>query len=77
MASSTRSRADHLAWAKERALAYAAAGDVAGALASIASDFNKHEELRSHPGLTAGMKAHLGGLISTADDVRGLLTNLQ
>ena len=40
-------RAEHLAWAKERALEYLP--DVNQALASFISDLGKHEELQDHP----------------------------
>lgn len=38
-------RAEHLAWAKERALRYVDEGDLAGGLASMGSDLRKHPEL--------------------------------
>lgn len=46
-------RAEHLAWAKERALRYLDEGDLAGALASMGSDLRKHPELErsAAPGL--------------------------
>lgn len=40
-------RAEHLAWCKERALEYADAGDKASCMASMASDLGKHDETRS------------------------------
>jgi hypothetical protein len=40
-------RAEHLAWAKERALEYLP--DVPQAVASFSSDLGKHDELRDHP----------------------------
>jgi hypothetical protein len=40
-------RAEHLAWAKARALDYVEAGDLASAVASMISDLGKHDELRS------------------------------
>jgi hypothetical protein len=39
-------RAEHLAWCKERALAYVARGELVNAVASMASDLNKHSETR-------------------------------
>lgn len=39
------SRAEHLAWCKQRALEYADRGDIAGALASMGSDLRKHPDL--------------------------------
>lgn len=44
-------RAEHLAWAKERALEYVIAGDVLGAIASMLSDLRKHPELEKHMGI--------------------------
>ncbi len=38
-------RAEHLAWAKQRAIEYANAGDLQNAFNSMASDLNKHPEL--------------------------------
>ena len=55
-------RAEHLEWAKERALAYLDAGDTSQAVASMVSDMRKHEpddpddpdtSLASHPALNA------------------------
>lgn len=43
-------RAEHLAWAKARALEYVDHGDMINAIASILSDLGKHPELeRSVP----------------------------
>ena len=39
-------RHEHLAWAKQRALQYLDAGDLADAFASMASDLSKYPELR-------------------------------
>jgi hypothetical protein len=38
-------RAQHLAWAKERALAYVDTGDLTAAFTSLSSDLTKHPEL--------------------------------
>ncbi len=38
-------RAEHLGWAKERALDYARRGDLPNAVGSMISDFMKHDEL--------------------------------
>jgi hypothetical protein len=37
-------RAEHLAWAKERALEYVASGEMIDAIASMLSDLGKHPE---------------------------------
>jgi hypothetical protein len=39
-------REDHLAWCKQRALEYAAVGDLDNAVASMGSDLNKHPETK-------------------------------
>lgn len=39
-------RAQHLAWAKARALEYVERGDLTNAIASLVSDLGKHEALR-------------------------------
>ena len=44
-------RAEHLAWAKKRAIAYADKGDVVNAIASLTSDLGKHPETADHAGL--------------------------
>ena len=40
-------RKEHLAWCKQRALAYLDRGDLENALASLMSDMQKHPENRS------------------------------
>lgn len=50
----TMTRAKHLAWCKERALAYLP-DDPEQAFASMASDLGKHEETRGHAGLEIGL----------------------
>ena len=40
-------RAEHIAWAKQRALQELDAGDLSNAVASITSDLTKHEETRA------------------------------
>jgi hypothetical protein len=43
------SRAEHLQWAKERALEYADRGEVANTINSMTSDLSKHPETRGNP----------------------------
>ena len=40
-----KSRSEHLAWCKRRALEYLDAGDVMNAVTSMASDLGKHPEI--------------------------------
>ncbi len=44
-------RAEHLAWAKQRALEELDHGDYVYAVASMISDLRKHEELENHMGI--------------------------
>jgi len=53
-------RAEHLAWCKERALEYLP-DDPNQAFASMASDMNKHDETRGHAGLELGTLLLLTG----------------
>lgn len=63
-------RAEHLAWAKERALSYLDAGEIANAIASMLSDMAKHDELAGHEGIQLTGMLLLGGLIFEPDAVR-------
>ena len=61
-------RAEHLAWCKERALEYVEAGDLTGAFASMTSDLNKHPETEGHTGTELGfMQIMVGGLNTPAE----------
>jgi hypothetical protein len=44
-------RAEHLQWAKDRALEYADQGDVASAVASLRSDLGKHPDTAASVGV--------------------------
>lgn len=63
-------RADHLAWCKQRALEYVDRGDAGGAFASMASDLNKHEGTANHIGIQLGMLQMMGGMLSGRDEMR-------
>lgn len=63
-------RAEHLAWCKKRALEYVDRGDLGQALASMASDLNKHDELRKHPGTLLGAGLMLRGHLLTPHEMR-------
>lgn len=66
----TETRAEHLAWCKERALQYVDEGDLTNAYASMASDMGKHEETRDHPAIGLGMMLMVTGDLSTPDEMR-------
>lgn len=63
-------RAEHLRWAKDRALEYAAMGDTSQTLASLGSDLNKHPDTAGHAGLELGTMLAMGGFLSTAEELR-------
>jgi len=63
-------RAEHLAWAKERALEYAERGDVAQAMASLGSDLNKHPETKGHSGMELMMMLAIGGHLNSPGELQ-------
>jgi hypothetical protein len=65
-----RSRADHLAWCKKRALEYVDHGDVQGAFASMASDLNKHPKTAGHVGIEMGLMQLMFGMLSSPYEMR-------
>jgi hypothetical protein len=69
-------RAQHLQWAKDRALAYVETGDLAGACASMLSDLGKHPQIDpSAAQIVWGIEALSGGL-NTADKVRHFINGV-
>lgn len=46
-------RAEHLAWAKQRALEYVDSGELGSAIASMLSDLGKHPELEKSQAIGA------------------------
>ncbi len=63
-------RSEHVQWCKDRAIGYADNGDIPGAMASMASDLNKHPETEGHPGIGLGMALFMGGQMNTPDEAR-------
>lgn len=63
-------RADHLAWAKARALDVLETGTIEDAFASLAADLQKHRELEQHVGIGLGMQMLGAGLITTREQMR-------
>jgi hypothetical protein len=63
-------RAEHLAWCKERALEYCKRGELTNAMASMASDLRKHEETAKHPGIMLGMSLMIIGDLNTSEKMR-------
>ena len=63
-------RAEHLAWCKQRALEYVDHGDLTNAYASMASDLGKHPETEKHAAIQLGMMLMMGGHLGTAPKMR-------
>jgi hypothetical protein len=63
-------RAEHLAWAKERALEYADQGDTVNTLNSMLSDLQKHPETANHPGMLLGTREAVAGYLETPAQLR-------
>lgn len=65
-------RAEHLAWAKERALVYIDNGNLNDGAASFISDLGKHEELANHPAMDLIFMHQMSGLF-TPQNARSLI----
>ena len=63
-------RAEHLAWCKQRALEYADQGDVASAVASMGSDLSKHPETASHGAMELMMMMAMAGQFDRPGELR-------
>ena len=63
-------RAEHLKWAKDRAIYELDAGSTTNAFASMASDLGEHEELTGHVGIELGMWQVAHGLMDTSEQCR-------
>ena len=63
-------RDEHLEWATARALEYVNKNDIPNALASMASDLRKHDDLATHVGIDLGMMLLLSGNMRTSQDAR-------
>lgn len=72
----TDSRAEHLAWCKERALQYVDAGDTHNAFASMASDLRKHEDTAGHAALELGMMLLMSGHLNTPAQMRDFILGI-
>jgi hypothetical protein len=62
-----KSREEHLAWCKTRAMEYWRAGDLENAVTSMGSDLDKHPETKCNPSLLA-----LGIMYITDSDYDGV-----
>jgi hypothetical protein len=65
-----RTRAEHLAWCKDRALLIADQGDVSQAMASMGSDLNKHPETENHGAMPLMMMLAMTGQLDSPGELR-------
>ena len=63
-------RAEHLAFCKERALEYADRGDLTNAMASMGSDLNKHPETAGHSAMPLMMMLAANGHLDQPSELR-------
>lgn len=63
-------RAEHLAWCKQRALEYADMGDMANAIASMGSDLRKHPETEDHAAMGLMMMMAMAGQFDRPGELR-------
>ena len=63
-------KAEHLKWAKDRALVYCDTGNPQEALVSFMSDLGKHPETAGHPAIMLRTMLMIGGRLSTPEDAR-------
>jgi hypothetical protein len=64
------SRAEHLAWCKQRALEYVDAGDNQGAFTSMASDMSKHPDTANTDVQVLGMMLLMSGHLDSPTQMR-------
>ena len=65
-----RTRAEHLAWCKTRALEYVDQGDNTEALASMVSDLGKHPDTVGHGAIGLSVAMAASGHLDSADEMR-------
>lgn len=66
----TMTRAEHLAWCKQRAIEYVDRGDVAQAWASMISDMSKHPGTTDHAAIELGMLMVMAGHLKDPSEMR-------
>lgn len=69
MSEATPTRDEHLAWCKQRALAYLPSSPT-DAFASMTSDLNKHDDTRNHSGMELGLMLMLSGHLNDPAEMR-------
>ena len=67
------SRAQHLEWAKARALEYVELGQLRYALNSTVSDLRKHPETENHLAIQLGYNLWVAGHLQTSEQMRAFI----
>lgn len=67
-------RAEHMTWCKERALAYCDDGSTPGAFSSMLSDLEKHPETAGHVGMQLGMMLMVTGRLKSVGQMRDFIS---
>lgn len=67
------SRAEHLAWCKERALEYCYRNNLKDALGSMCSDLGKHPETMNHSGIKLGMMMMMAGQLDSIQEMHNFI----
>ena len=70
-------RAEHLAWAKQRALEYVDRGELQHALDSIISDMRKHPALFDFAWAEAALTQWMNGKLDTPAKMREFINSLE
>lgn len=65
-----KTREEHLAWCKKRALEYVERGDPMVGLTSMFSDLEKHPETKGHKGSAIGVMLMMAGSLSSPSEAR-------
>ena len=66
-------KAEYLAWCKQRALKYVEMNDLRNAWESMASDLGKHEETKDHADINLGMRLVMSGNLKTQAEMRDFI----
>lgn len=65
-----KTREEHMAWCKERALEYVDREEISNAFASMGSDLNKHPETKDHTGIELGVSLLMIGELTSSHEMR-------
>jgi len=65
----SRTRQEHLSWAKQRSIEYARACELLKAINSIASGLQKHPETKEHPAPELALQLYLAGKLPSTEEM--------